>query len=116
MHQNHVLEFLTFKFFQLRGALSSAGTVTASALNGEVTTPNAAGVAQSGGALPLAAAMQVPAYSAAAAQQMPSAAQLPAQQMPGSAQLPAAQAGLTSASTSALGRRPLDQVTPSVHI
>ncbi|KAK9908214.1 hypothetical protein WJX75_004335 [Coccomyxa subellipsoidea] len=54
----------------------SSGTVTASALNGEVTTPNAAGVAQSGGALPLAAAMQ---------------------------------AGLTSASTSALGRRLLDQ-------
>ena len=73
-----------------------AGTITASALNGLATTADTAGASQDS-AMPLAAAVQVPAY-AAASQQMPaSAAQLPAD--------------YTSASTSALGRRLLDQVS-----
>ncbi|CAL8469693.1 g9234 [Coccomyxa elongata] len=87
--------------------ITNAGTVTASALNGVVTTPNEMG-ASATDAMPLAASQVVPADSSgsmqtagypAASQQMPSIA----------AQLPAAQAVLPSGAMSALGRRRLDE-------
>lgn len=91
----------------LRRGSRNAGTVTASALNGVIATPNEMGASASD-TMPLAASQQLPAESMqtpgypAASKQMPSVA----------AQLPAAQAVLPSGAMSALGRRRLDEVNP----